>query len=90
MRAFIRDQLQDLTFKEIYDKNGWILNICVTDAYFQKPGLQNGGATMLNYLNAPDVLVWSACLCSGSIPDMFDPSELFIKNKHGNIERYYP
>lgn len=45
---------------------------------------------ILNYLTASDVLVWSAALSSASIPDMFDPSELFIKNKRGNIERYYP
>lgn len=84
MKHFIRHNTQDLTFKEVYEKNGWILNIVVSNKGFYKPPI------VLNYLNAPDVLLWSAALASGSIPDMFAPAELYIKNEQGNIERWYP
>lgn len=31
VKHWARNHLEDLTFKEIYDKNDWILNIGVTD-----------------------------------------------------------
>ena len=31
IKTWARNHLEDLTFKELYDKNGWILNIGVTD-----------------------------------------------------------
>lgn len=49
---------------EIYEKNGWILNIGVTDAKMNTQRL-------CNYLTTPNVLVWSAVVASCSIPEAF-------------------
>ena len=64
---------EDLTFKEIYERNGVILNIGVSDGRFQ---LQN---RLLNYVTAPNMLVWSACVASCSVPEVFGFQELFMK-----------
>lgn len=53
------------TFLEIYTKFGWNLNIVVTD--FSNVD----ESRLLNYLTAPNVLVWSACVASCAIPGMF-------------------
>lgn len=45
---------------------------------------------LLNYLTAPNVLVWSASIASCAIPGIFSPVELLAKDKHGNITSYYP
>ena len=44
----------DRTFLEIYDENRWNLNITVTD------GVRQGDAKLLNYLTAPNIVIWSA------------------------------
>ena len=70
---------------DVYQKNGWILNITVTDKTLQK------NQSILNYITAPDVVIWSACICSCAIPDFYEPQELLIKNsKTGNLEHYHP
>lgn len=76
MKNFIRDITQDLTFEEVYKKNGWILNITVTDSTTKS-------LLLCNYVTTPNVLIWSACLCSCAIPDMAEPQELFMKNEKG-------
>lgn len=74
----------DQTFKEIYEKYGWVLNITVTANY----GSQQ--SSLLNYLTAPNVLVWSACVASCAIPGMYDIAELYIKTDDGKILPYHP
>ena len=50
----MRDMLGDLTFMEAYNRTRRILNICVSSAsVYELPRL-------LNYVTAPDVLIWSA------------------------------
>ena len=34
LKNFIREICKDLTFLEVYENNGWILNITVTDSKF--------------------------------------------------------
>jgi TAG lipase/lysophosphatidylethanolamine acyltransferase len=77
----MRDNVQDLTFKEVYELNGYILNISVCSSTTKQ-------LLLCNYKTTPDVLIWSACCASGAIPVVFEACELFSKNKNGNIERY--
>ncbi len=62
MKSFIRDNVGDLTFKEAYLKTGKILNVTVS-------GVDKYDADrVLNYLTAPNIVIWSAVGCSCSIP----------------------
>ena len=45
--------VKDFTFREVYLNFGWNLNITVTD---------KEDSRLLNYLTAPNVLIWSAFL----------------------------
>jgi TAG lipase/lysophosphatidylethanolamine acyltransferase len=69
----------DITFKEIHDKYKWNLNISVTDSE------KTDESRLLNYLTAPNVVVWSAACASSAIPHVFDAVELFIKTETGEI-----
>jgi len=74
---------KDMTFLEIYEQNKWNLNITVTD------GIRQGDSKLLNYLTAPNVVVWSAAIASCAIPGCFKPVELMIKTETGEIKPYY-
>jgi predicted acylesterase/phospholipase RssA len=56
-----------MTFLEIWQKNKWNLNITVTDQ------ARVGDSKLLNYLTAPNIVVWSAYIASCAIPKIFDP-----------------
>lgn len=45
---------------------------------------------LLNYLTAPNVLIWSACAASCAIPFVFGATPLYCKNTDGSIEPYIP
>ena len=56
---------------------GWNLNVSVTD-------FSNAGTTrLLNYLTAPNVLIWSACVASCAIPGAFSPVDILIRTEDG-------
>lgn len=65
LQKFLRDNIGDFTFQEAYDKTGWILNITVTGAN------EHDENRLLNYLTAPNVLIWSACAASCCLPYIF-------------------
>ncbi|KAF3922581.1 hypothetical protein AA313_de0201597 [Arthrobotrys entomopaga] len=70
----MRGMLGDITFQEAYNRTRRILNICVSPAsVYELPQL-------LNYLTAPNVLVWSAVAASCSLPLLFTPASLLAKN----------
>jgi TAG lipase/steryl ester hydrolase/phospholipase A2/LPA acyltransferase len=71
----------DITFREIYHKFGWNLNITVTD---------KNESRLLNYLTAPNVLIWSAIVASCAIPGMFDCADLMMKGENGDCFPYCP
>lgn len=73
MKQCIINVLGDLTFKEIHDKFKWTLNISITVAN------KTDETRLLNYLTAPNVVIWSAVLASAAIPGFFDPVELLMK-----------
>lgn len=45
---------------------------------------------LLNYLTAPHVVVWSAAVCSSSVPGVFEPSILLVKDADGRWVRRLP
>lgn len=65
--------LGDITFREAHYKTGRILNICVSSASTAEPRL-------LNYVTAPDVLVWSAVCASCAVPNVFSPANIYEKD----------
>ncbi|RLN71997.1 hypothetical protein BBJ28_00024038 [Nothophytophthora sp. Chile5] len=83
LRDCLRSAMGDYTFREAYDRTGRIINITVT------PLNADDYPHLLNYLTAPNVLIWSASLASCAIPMIFRPVELLAKDKNGNIVPYY-
>ncbi|KGO75659.1 Patatin/Phospholipase A2-like protein [Penicillium italicum] len=70
----IRNWLGDMTFQEAYNRTRRILNICVSSAgMYELPRL-------LNYISAPNVLIWSAVAVSCSVPFVFRPFTLMAKD----------
>ena len=70
----------DMTFLEAYMLTGTILNITVTthDSH-------GDTGVLLNYLNAPDVIIRSAVLSSAAFPLFFKPVQLREKLANGSI-----
>ena len=64
-----------MTFHEAYARTGRIVNITVSPASdYERPRL-------LNYLTAPNVLLWSAACASCAFPILFQPVELVAKDQ---------
>ncbi|KAI1333862.1 patatin-domain-containing protein [Xylariaceae sp. FL0016] len=70
----MRDLLGDITFQEAYNRTRRICNICVSTAsIYEMPRL-------LNYVTAPNVMIWSAVAASCSVPLVFSAAALLVKN----------
>jgi len=70
----MRDLLGEITFQEAYNRTRMILNICVSSAsLYELPRL-------LNYITAPNVLIWSAVAASCSVPMIFSAASLLAKD----------
>ncbi|KAI1798836.1 patatin-domain-containing protein [Daldinia bambusicola] len=70
----MRDLLGDITFQEAYNRTRRICNICVSSAsIYELPRL-------LNYVTAPNVMLWSAVAASCSVPLVFSAAPLLVKN----------
>lgn len=64
----------DMTFQEAYNRTRRILNICVsTPGMYELPRL-------LNYVTAPNVMIWSAVAASCSVPLVFSSAPLLVKD----------
>lgn len=83
LRAALRNLMGDFTFREAYDRTGRIINITVT------PLKTEDYPHLLNYLTAPNVVIWSASLASCAIPNVFHPVELLAKDTDGNLVPYH-
>nr|PUA83611.1 phospholipase, patatin family protein [Toxoplasma gondii TgCATBr9] len=68
----------DLTFLEAYQRTGRVLNISMTRADREESGVQ-----VMNYVTAPNVLIWSAILCSCAFPFLSLPLPLREKSPKG-------
>ena len=70
----MQELLGDMTFQEAYNRTRRILNICVSSAsVYELPRL-------LNYVTAPNVMIWSAVAASCSVPFLFSAAQLLVKN----------
>ncbi|KAJ5898471.1 hypothetical protein N7504_008759 [Penicillium tannophilum] len=77
----VRANVGDLTFEEAYARSKRILNITVATA--GKTGTPN----LLNYLTAPNVLIWSAAAASNasSFSRRSSPVTIYCKDETGSI-----
>lgn len=80
----IRDNVGDITFKEAFERTGRIINITVASVD------QHETSRLLNYLTAPNVLVWSAACASCALKYLYSPVELMAKAHDGKIVPYHP
>jgi hypothetical protein len=72
-------------FLRCSELSGRIINIVVSPA----SGSGNKDSLrLLNYLTAPNVLVWSAALASCAIPGIYAPVELLKKDETGKLSPY--
>ncbi|KAG5987294.1 hypothetical protein E4U43_005149 [Claviceps pusilla] len=70
----MRTMMGDMTFQESYNRTRRILNICVSTAsIYELPRL-------LNYVTAPNVMIWSAVAASCSLPFVYTSSPLLVKD----------
>lgn len=70
----MRALLGDLTFQEAYNRTRRILNITVSsESVYELPRL-------LNYVTAPNVMIWSAVAASCSVPFVFTSGSLLVKD----------
>ncbi|KAI8149462.1 acyl transferase/acyl hydrolase/lysophospholipase [Fennellomyces sp. T-0311] len=84
LQEAMRSNLGDMTFQEAFNRTRWILNITVSSStVYDMPRL-------LNYLTAPDVVIWSAVAVSCSVPFFYGSSALYAKDKNGNIVPWNP
>ncbi|EJF61243.1 patatin-domain-containing protein [Dichomitus squalens LYAD-421 SS1] len=68
-----------MTFREAYMRTGRILNVSVVPAERHSP------TKLLNYITAPDTVIWSALLASAAVPGIMNPVVLMQKTKDGSI-----
>ncbi|CCG80650.1 Patatin-like phospholipase domain-containing protein SPAC1786.01c [Taphrina deformans PYCC 5710] len=70
------------TFKEAYEKTGRILSISVIPSDVHSP------SKLINYLTAPDTVIWSALLASAAVPGILKPVPLMQKDQNGKLSPY--
>ncbi|KAG6363320.1 hypothetical protein INS49_008417 [Diaporthe citri] len=83
----VRANVGDLTFEEAYIRSKRVLNITVAATG------QGGIPTLLNYLTAPNVLIWTAAVASNaSTPTFYGHRETTIlcKDQDGKIVPWAP
>ncbi|OAX43465.1 patatin-domain-containing protein [Rhizopogon vinicolor AM-OR11-026] len=67
------------TFREAYMQTGRILNISVV------PSDRHAPTMLLNYMTAPDTIIWSALLASTAVPGILNPVVLMQKLSDGRV-----
>lgn len=76
----VRANVGDCTFEEAYARTKRVLNITIATSN------RNGVPNLLNYLTAPNVLIWSAALASNaSVPGLYSPASLLCKDETGAV-----
>eukprot|EP00808_Paulinella_micropora_P001121 g40781.t1 len=72
----------DTTFFEAFRHTGRVF--CVTISQLGK----HRAPILLNYINSPDVVIWSAVLCSSAMPRLLKPFKLLEKAHDGSLVAY--
>eukprot|EP00123_Amoebidium_parasiticum_P004490 comp15790_c0_seq1/m.13043 comp15790_c0_seq1/g.13043 ORF comp15790_c0_seq1/g.13043 comp15790_c0_seq1/m.13043 type:complete len:532 (-) comp15790_c0_seq1:224-1819(-) len=84
LEEFCISNIGNYTFLEAYHRTHRVINIAVASRRsYEVPWL-------LNYLTAPNVLIWSAALASCSLPGVYAPVDLMAKDHDGNTVRWNP
>jgi predicted acylesterase/phospholipase RssA len=83
----LRQNCGDLTFQEAFHKSGRILNVSVANS---RRGEHADKHMLLNYITAPDVVVWSAVSASCAMPGLFTAVQLIQKAADGEMAPYLP
>ena len=74
LTGVMRNVLGDITFQEAYNRTRRICNIPVSaPSVYELPRI-------LNYVTAPNVLIWSAVAASCSVPLIFNAAPLLVKD----------
>ncbi|CCA70479.1 related to TGL4-triacylglycerol lipase [Serendipita indica DSM 11827] len=68
-----------MTFREAYELTGRVLNVSVI------PFDRHSPTKLLNYLTAPDCVIWTAVLASAAVPGILNPVVLMEKTKNGTM-----
>ncbi|GJQ12040.1 hypothetical protein GpartN1_g5508.t1 [Galdieria partita] len=82
LTSCMRNNLGDITFAEAYECTRRIINITVAP-------IRGSESILLNYLTAPNVLIWSAVGASCALPVIFSPVQLVAKDSDGHLVPYY-
>ncbi|KAI0970206.1 acyl transferase/acyl hydrolase/lysophospholipase [Xylaria arbuscula] len=83
----VKDNLGTLTFEEAFHRSKRVLNITVATTP------QEGIPTLLNYITAPNVLIWTAAVASNaSTPSLYGSRQTTVlcKDVNGNIVPWAP
>ncbi|RKO84210.1 acyl transferase/acyl hydrolase/lysophospholipase, partial [Blyttiomyces helicus] len=80
----VRSNVGDITFEEAYGRTKRVLNITVSSAR------KNEVPRLLNYLTAPNVLIWSAACASAAVIGLYESVDLLAKDRAGNIVQWSP
>jgi TAG lipase/lysophosphatidylethanolamine acyltransferase len=75
---FVRDTIGDLTFEEAYLKTEKILNIVVHPTH-------QSVTSLLNYITAPNVIIWTAIYASIGTGVLSDNVQLYVKDFNNQI-----
>lgn len=85
LRTCLRENIGHVTFLEAFKKTRRILNVSVSSS------TRHEMPRMLNYLTAPNVLIWSAVLASCAVPGVFSSSGLLAKDpRTGALIPWHP
>lgn len=85
----MRANCGDVTFAEAYHRTGRILNIAV--ASVSREGGKKAKSLVLNYVTAPNVLIWTAVAASCAYPRLFTSVQLLQKHPTtGIVHPYLP
>ena len=80
LESCVRANVGNLTFSEAFARTKRVLNITVS------PAKSSGVPNLLNYITAPNVLIWSAALASNtSSTNLYAPATLYCKDAAGAI-----
>jgi TAG lipase/lysophosphatidylethanolamine acyltransferase len=70
--------------KEAFERTKRVLNITVSSTR------KNETPRLLNYLTAPNVLIWSAACCSAAVIGLYETVDLLAKDSNGDIVHWSP
>lgn len=79
-----RANIGDITFKEAFERSGLVLNITV---YAKR---KNEVPVLLNYLTAPDLVIWTAACASLATPGIYEEGMLLSKREDGTTYPWHP